>query len=65
MCMNREAFQKLGERVGSFKEIETDESGDCIGQFARPRISVEITQLLKNVCVFATRWRQNSNASIV
>lgn len=31
MCMNKEAIQELGEKIGSVKEIETDETGDCIG----------------------------------
>lgn len=31
MCMNRGAIQKLGKKIGAVKEIETDETRDCIG----------------------------------
>lgn len=41
MCMDKEAIQKLGEKMGQVKEIDTDEAGECIGQFARVRISIE------------------------
>ena len=49
MCMNNEAIQKLGEKISDVKEIETEEAGDCIGQFARVRISLDITQPLKKI----------------
>ena len=49
MCMNKEAIEKLGEKISGIKEIETDEAGDCIGQFARVRISLDITQPLKKI----------------
>ena len=41
--MNKDAIQKLGEKIGTMQEIETDETGECIGQFARVRISIDIT----------------------
>lgn len=47
--MNKEAIQKLGEKISEVKEIETEEAGDCIGQFARVRISLDITQPLKKI----------------
>lgn len=47
--MNKEVIQKLGEKIGTVKEIESDEIGECIGQFARIRISISITQPLKKV----------------
>lgn len=34
MCMAREAIQTLGEMVGIVEDIEVDEAGECIGQFA-------------------------------
>lgn len=43
MCMDKEAIQKLGEKMVQVKEIDTDEAGECIGQFARVRISIDIT----------------------
>lgn len=47
MFMHKGAVQKLG--VGEVEEVETDEDGECIEIFARLRISVDITQLLKNI----------------
>lgn len=47
--MNKEAIQKLGGKIGEVLEVETDEAGECIGQFARARISIDITQPLKKV----------------
>ena len=49
MCMVREIIQKLGEKIGEVEEIETDATGECIGQFARIRISINITQPPKKV----------------
>ncbi|KAH9697633.1 zinc knuckle protein [Citrus sinensis] len=49
MCMNKEAIQKLGEKIGIVKEVETDEAGECIGQFARVGISIDISQPLKKI----------------
>ncbi|KAH9728008.1 hypothetical protein KPL70_008866 [Citrus sinensis] len=49
MCMNKEAIQKLGEKIGTVKKVETDEAGECIGQFARARISIDISQPLKKI----------------
>lgn len=55
MCMNREAIQKLWERIGLVKEIEMNENGLCIGQFVRVRISINITKSLKKSCILAIR----------
>lgn len=49
MCMNKEAIQKLGEKIREVLEVEIDEAGECIGQFACVRISINITQPLKKV----------------
>ncbi|KAL9408562.1 hypothetical protein AB3S75_047020 [Citrus x aurantiifolia] len=49
MCMHKCAVQKLGETIGEVEEIETDKDGECIGIFARLRISVDITQPLKKI----------------
>lgn len=51
MCMNKEAIQKLGEKINTVKEIETDETGEFICQFARVRISIEITKPPKKVII--------------
>lgn len=49
MCMNRVAIRKIGEKIGIMQEIETDKAGECIGQFAHIRVSIDITQPLKKV----------------
>lgn len=52
MCMNMDAIQKLREKIGMVLEVETDEAGECIRQFAHVRISIDITQPLKKVVFF-------------
>ena len=49
MFMHKGAFQKLREKIGEVEEVENDEDGECIGIFARLRISINITQTLKNI----------------
>lgn len=49
MCMNKEAIKKLGEKIETVEEIETDEAGECISLFARAKISIDITQPLKKI----------------
>ena len=49
MCMNKEAVTEVGKKIGKVEEIDTDEAGECIGQFARVRISINVTQPLKKV----------------
>lgn len=38
-----DAIHKLGEKIGSVKEVETDKTGECLGQFAWVRVSIDIT----------------------
>lgn len=47
--MEKEVIQKLGEKIGKVEDIETDEPGECMAQFARVRISINITRPLKKV----------------
>lgn len=47
--MDRGTVWKLEEKIGNVEEIETDEASKCIGQLARAKISIDITQLLKKV----------------
>lgn len=47
--MDRGTIWKLEEKIGNVEEIETDEASKCIGQLARAKISIDITQLLKKV----------------
>ncbi|KAH9670684.1 CCHC-type domain-containing protein [Citrus sinensis] len=49
MCMHKGAIQKLGKKIGDVEEIETDDDGECIGLYARLRISVNVTRPLKKI----------------
>ncbi|XP_024036844.1 uncharacterized protein LOC112096879 [Citrus clementina] len=48
-CMERDFLQELEGMIGKVEEIETDENGDCFGEFARIRIFINITQPLKKI----------------
>ncbi|KAL9411658.1 hypothetical protein AB3S75_045289 [Citrus x aurantiifolia] len=48
-CMNKEFLQDLGRKIGSVEEVQTDDNGDCIGEFARIRVSIYITQPLEKI----------------
>lgn len=47
--MNKDAIHKLEEKIGSVKEVKTNEIGECLGQFAQVRVSIDITQPSKKV----------------
>ena len=49
MCMNKDVVTEVGKKIGKVEEIDTNEAGECIGQFARVRISINVTQPLKKV----------------
>ena len=49
MCMNKDVVTEVGKKIGKVEEINTDEAGECIGQFAQVRISINVTQPLKKV----------------
>lgn len=42
-CMDKEFLWELGGKIGAVEEVQTDEHGDCIGEYARIRVSVNIT----------------------
>ena len=48
-CMERDFLQELGGIIRKVEEVETYENGDCFGEFARLRISINITQPLKKI----------------
>ncbi|KAL6584706.1 hypothetical protein OROMI_003995 [Orobanche minor] len=49
-CMNPKSVAKIAEQVGKVKEIDTGEGGNCIGQFARARVTRPIAKPLQR-CV--------------
>ncbi|KAH9782561.1 hypothetical protein KPL71_008951 [Citrus sinensis] len=48
-CMEKELIQELGGMIGAVEEIETDENGECLGEFARIRVLINITLPLKKI----------------
>lgn len=42
-------LQELGGMIGAVEEIETDENGECLGEFARIRVLINITMPLKKL----------------
>ena len=62
--MEQETLRMLGETIGKVEEVDVDEEGECIGQYARVRISIDITQPLKKDNLYrACRGRRNSYPS--
>lgn len=47
--MERDFLQELGGKIKIVEEVETDEYGECIGEFVRIRISIDITQPLEKI----------------
>lgn len=47
--MQRDFLQELGEKIRIVEEVETYEYGECIGEFIRIRISIDITQPLEKI----------------
>ena len=48
-CMEKDFLYELGGKIGEVEEVEANENGDCIGELARIRITINITQPLKKV----------------
>ena len=48
-CMERDNVQKLGGLLGEVLEVETDDKGECIGLYARVRVSIDITKPLQKM----------------
>ncbi|KAL9437045.1 hypothetical protein AB3S75_022980 [Citrus x aurantiifolia] len=48
-CMEKGFLHELGGKIGEVEEVEANENGDCIGELARIRITINITQPLKKV----------------
>ena len=46
-CMENDFLQDLGGKIKIVEKVETDDNGDYIGEFARIRILVNITQPLE------------------
>ncbi|TXG54013.1 hypothetical protein EZV62_019269 [Acer yangbiense] len=46
-CLNREIGLHLGGLVGQVKEIDAGESGECVGQFIRIRVLIDVMNPLK------------------
>ena len=49
MCMNEETIREFGKEIGKVEEVGTDAAGECIGEYARLRVSVDITKPLVKI----------------
>lgn len=47
--MERDNVQKPGELLGEVLEVETDDDWECIGPYARVRLSIDITKPLEKM----------------
>lgn len=47
--MERGFLQELGWKIRIVEEVETNEYGECIGEFVRIRILIDITQPLEKI----------------
>ena len=61
MCITKEMATVLGEVVGKVEEVETDAAGECIGQFLRMRISVDVTKPLKKIIELEQEGEDNED----
>lgn len=50
--MDQEIIRVLGKAIGIVEEVNADEERECIGQYARLRISIDITQPLKKLSIW-------------
>ena len=48
-CMDKDFLWDLGGEIGLVEEVQTDDYGDCIGEYARIRVSINITQPLERI----------------
>ena len=46
MCMDKEIVQEIRGKFRKVEEVEIDETGECIGSFARIRVLVDVIQPL-------------------
>ena len=64
--MHKEAIHELGEKVGTLEKVEIDEDGECIRAFARARISVDITLLLRKIIFLKPKEEtKDSNSNFI
>ncbi|KAL9429420.1 hypothetical protein AB3S75_031266 [Citrus x aurantiifolia] len=60
MCMDGEICKGIGELIGRVEEVDTDRTGDVIGQAIRLRISVDITKPLKKILFIETEEKKKN-----
>lgn len=49
MCMNEETIKEFGKDIGKVEEVDTNAKGECIGKYARLRVSVDVTESLVKI----------------
>ncbi|KAL9416919.1 hypothetical protein AB3S75_039994 [Citrus x aurantiifolia] len=54
MCMNKETIREFGREIGKVEEVGTNADGECIGKYARLRVSVNVTKPLVKILTLET-----------
>ena len=49
MCMNEKTIREFGKEIGKVEEVGTNAEGECIGKYARLRVSVDVTKPLVKI----------------
>lgn len=49
LCMNRETESYLGSLLRRVEDVDSGETGDCLGKFLRVRVNLDITKPLRRV----------------
>ena len=49
MCMNEETIKEFGKDIGKVEEVDTNAKGECIGKYARLRVSVDVIESLVKI----------------
>lgn len=47
LCMNKATALFLGNMIGKVKDIDTGDDGDCLGNFMRVRVEIDVTKPLE------------------
>lgn len=63
--MDQEIIRVLGKVIGIVEEVDTDEKEECIGQYTRVRISIDITQPLKKIIYLELEGADNVPIPVV
>lgn len=49
MCIDTSTIREIGSKIGKVEDVAMDATVDCFGEYARVRISIDITKRLKKI----------------